>query len=155
MAAKDLITLARAKQDIQAIIDNTQDALLTTLITAVSDAIEKYCRRDFVSRVYDELYSGNGEPRLMLRQYPIISVQSVRYRPVTVLRIQNIDQATNQQARVSVTSTGLSLVRVASGVSTTDNSATFAGNVTLAAMANAVNALGNGWNAQAVGDSND
>jgi hypothetical protein len=42
MAAKDLITLARAKQDIQAITDASQDALLSTLITAVSDAIEKY-----------------------------------------------------------------------------------------------------------------
>jgi hypothetical protein len=155
MAAKDLITLARAKQDIQAITDNTQDALLTTLITAASDAIEKYCRRDFVSRSYDELYSGNGELRLMLRQHPIISVQSVRYRPVTVLKIQNTDQATNQQARVAVTSTGLSLLRVASGVSTTDNSVTFAGNPTLTAMANAINALANGWSAQVVGDSND
>jgi len=96
--------------------------LLATLITDGSDAVEKLCRRDFVARSYDELYSGNGEPPLFLQQYPIISVESVRYRPVTVLKIQNTDQATNQQARGAVTSTGLSLMRVASGESTTDSS---------------------------------
>src|SRR5262249_54193226 len=35
---------------------------------------------------------------LFLRQYPIVSVQSVRYRPVTVLKFINNDVATNQQA---------------------------------------------------------
>jgi hypothetical protein len=45
MAAKDLITTARAKQDIQAITDRSQDSLIATLITASSDGIEKYFRR--------------------------------------------------------------------------------------------------------------
>jgi hypothetical protein len=152
MAAKDLITLSRAKQDIQSITDSSQDSLLSTLITAASDAIEKWCRRNFVSKAFDELYNGSGDRRLLLRQYPIQSVQSVRYRPVTVLKITNT-QTANVQARVSVTSTGLTLVRVNAGVSTTDTSVTFAGNVTLSAVAAAVNALGNGWSAQAVGDS--
>jgi hypothetical protein len=93
------------------------DALLQTLLTAASDAIEKYCRRDFVSTAYDELYSGNGDRKRMLRQYPIVSVQSVRYRPVTVIKITNTDPI-NVQARVTVTSTGLTLVRVKDGVKT-------------------------------------
>ncbi len=152
MAAKDLITLSRAKQNIQSITDTSQDALLTTLITALSDAIEKYCRRDFTSKSYDELYSGTGDRRLVLRQYPIQSVQSVRYRLVTVLKITNTNQALNQQARVSVTASGLTLTRTASGVVSTDTSVTFAGNPTLESMAVAVNALGNGWQAQVVGD---
>jgi hypothetical protein len=149
MAAIDLITLARAKQDIQSIIDTSQDALLTTLITAVSRAIEKYCRRDFVQTTYDELYNGNGDRRLLLRQYPILSVQSVRYRPVTALKITN-SLANTPQARVSVTATGLTLVTITSGVTTTQT-VTFAGNLTLAALAAAVNALGNGWSAQSTG----
>jgi hypothetical protein len=74
---------------------------------------------------------------------------------VTVLKVQNTDTVTNQRATVTVTSTGLTLVRVASGVSSTDTSVTWAGNATLTAVANAVNALGNGWSAQVVGDSND
>jgi hypothetical protein len=152
MAAKDLIMLARAKQDIQAITDSSQDALLTALITAVSDAIEKYCRRDFTSKSYDELYSGDGDRRLFLREYPIQSVQSVRYRPVTAIKVINNNTGLNQRATAAVTSAGLTLTRVASGVTTTDTSVTFAGNPTLQAVANAVNALGNGWSAQVVGD---
>ncbi len=153
MAAKDLITLARAKQAIQSISDSSQDSLLNTLITALSDAIEKYCRRDFTSKSYDELYSGNGDRRLFLREYPLQSVQSVRYRPVTVLKIINNNTGLNQRATVAITSTGLALVRVASGVTSTDTSVTFAGNPTLQTVANAVNALGNGWSAQVVGDT--
>jgi hypothetical protein len=152
MAAKDLITLARAKQDIQSITDSSQDSLLNTLITAASEAIEKYCRRRFVSTAWDELYSGGGDRRLLLRQYPIQSVQSVRYRPVTVVKITNTTTA-NVQARVSVTSAGLKLTRVNAGVSSTDTSVTFAGNATLTLLVAAVNALGNGWSAQVVGDS--
>jgi hypothetical protein len=150
MAAKDLIALARAYQNLQGV--SGVDSLVSTLITAVSEAVEKYCRRRFVSQAYDELYSGTGDRRLLLRQYPVQSVQSVRYRPVTVLKVTNTTAA-NVQARVSVTSAGLKLVRVNAGVRTTDTSVTFAGNVTLSAVAAAVNALGNGWSAQVVGDS--
>ncbi len=150
MAAKDLITLSRAYQDLQGV--SGQDALLGVLITAASDAIEKYCRRYFLARAYDELYSGTGDRRMLLRQYPVQSVQSVRYRPVTVLKITNT-VAANVQARVSATAAGLTLTRVNAGVSTTDTSVTWAGNPTLTAVAAAVNALGNGWSAQVVGDA--
>ena len=89
MAAKDLITLTRAKQNIQSITDASQDTLISTFITAVSDLIEKWCKRRFVSTAFDELYNGTGDRRLLLREYPIQSVQSVRYRPVTVLKVIN------------------------------------------------------------------
>ena len=147
---RDLITLSRAYQNLQGVTG--VDALLQTLLTAASDAIQKYCRRDFVQTSYDELYNGHGHRRLLLRQYPIISVESVRYRPVTVLKITNTD-ANNVQARVSVTSIGLKLVRVNAGTKTTDTSVTFGGNATLTAVAIAVNALGHGWSAQVVGDA--
>jgi hypothetical protein len=152
----DLITLARAKYDIPESQGNTTyDSQISALITASSKLIQRYCRHDFVQTAYDELYNGNGQRRLLLREYPLVSVESVRYRPVTVLKIINNDTVTNQQARVSVTSAGLTLVRVASGVKTTDTSVTIAGNVTLQAVANAVNALGNSWSAQVAGDANN
>jgi hypothetical protein len=151
MAAKDLITLARAKQDIQSITDASQDNLLSALITAYSDAIEKYCRRRFVSTSYDELYDGNGDRRLLLRQYPIQSVQSVRYRPVTVLKIINNNTASIQRATVQVTATGITLTSVASGVTSTDTSSTYASFPTIQGIANNINGLGNGWSAQAIG----
>jgi hypothetical protein len=151
MATKDLINLTRAYQALQGV--SSQDTLLGVLITAYSEAVEKYCRRRFVTGSYDELYDGNGERRLLLRQYPIQSVQAVRYRPVTVLKITNTIAA-NVQARVSVLSTGLQLVSVSAGVKTTVTSGlTFAGNATLSALVAAVNAVGNGWSAQIVGDS--
>jgi hypothetical protein len=153
MAAKDLITLARAYQELQGV--SNQDSLLGTLITACSDAIEKYCKRRFVSTSFDELYDGNGDRRLLLRQYPIQHVKSVRYRPVTILKVVNNNTSQNQQARVWVTSTGLQCWRMASGVATTETLLTWASYPTLSALAAAVTALGNGWSGQAVGDSND
>src|SRR5262249_30018507 len=100
-----------------------------------------------------ELYNGNGDRRLLLREYPILSVESVRYRPVTVLKIINNAPSTNQQARVTVTNIGLTLMRMASGVKSVDTSCTWTAHPTLTALASAVNALGSGWSAQVVGDS--
>ena len=149
MAAKDLITLSRAYQNLQGVTN--QDALLGVLITAISDAMVKYCRRDFVSFTYDELYNGTGDRRLFLRDYPIQSIQSVRYRPVTVLKIINNNYPNDPIARVLVTNSGLTLTRVHNGATVTDGTPTFAGNATVAALANAINALGNGWVAQSQG----
>lgn len=147
----DLITTARAKISLPN-ATSADDATINTLLSAASRAIQRYCRRDFAATTYDELYHGSGERRLLLRQYPLVSVQSVRYRPVTVLKITNTNTTLNQQARASLTSTGLSLFRSASGVASTDTSVTFASNITLTALANAINTLGNGWSAQVVGD---
>jgi hypothetical protein len=153
MATKDLITLDRAKLNIASITDNTQDGLLQALLTAASDAIQKYTRRDFIQTTYDELYSGNGQRQMLLRQYPLAAVQSVRYRPVTVLKITNTDP-TNVQARVQVTNIGLSLIAVKNGVKTTNTAVTFAGNPTLTACGVAINALAaQGWQAQVIGDA--
>jgi hypothetical protein len=142
----DLITSARAKYNLNnRTTTANEDTTLAALVTACSKAIEKYCRREFTSTQHDELYGGNGQRRLLLRQFPVISVQRVAYDPTTVLMVTNTS-ASNQRATVSVTSTGLSLTRVASGVSSTSTVA-FAGNATLTAVKDAVNALGNGWSA--------
>jgi hypothetical protein len=153
-AAKDLISLAFAKEHIQTITDNSHDTLLGDLITALSDGIEKWCRRDFTSKSYDELYSGSGDRRLILRQYPIQSIASVRYRPVTVLKIINNNTGLNQQARVQVNSVSIVLTRVSAGVTNTDVCG-FGAYPTLTQLAAYITSLGNGWSAQAQGDSND
>jgi hypothetical protein len=57
---QNLIDLERAKRGIQSITDDSQDALLGVLIAAASDAVQKYCRRDFSVRSYDETYNGDG-----------------------------------------------------------------------------------------------
>jgi hypothetical protein len=151
MAAKDLITLARAYQEMQTVTETSgTDAIVGPLITACSDAIEKYCRRRFLSHFYDELYNGSGDKRLLLRQYPIQSVQSVRYMPVFVCQVGNFNTSQNQQARVSITSTGLQCWRMASGVAFTETLLTWASYPTLTALMNAVTALGNGWQGQVI-----
>lgn len=145
----DLITSARAKQAIaQGSFTSAENTAIASIVTAVSDAIRRFCRREFDSQSFDELYNGSGRRRLLLRQFPILAVSRVAASPTTVLRITNTSSS-NQRATVAVTSTGLSLTRVASGSSSTDTSITWAGNATLAAVANAVNALGNGWSATA------
>lgn len=149
----DLITLSTAENYISTASPNT--TLLASLISNVSQAIVRYCKRDFVSTFRDELYNGNGVRRLCLRHFPIISIQSVRYRPVTAIKIINNDTATNQQARAQIIGTGIQLTRTASGVAITETLIDFASHVTLIACANAINALGNGWAAQVVGDSVD
>jgi hypothetical protein len=152
MAWNDLITNARALYNLPASPNNT---VVNSLITACSWAITRYCKRQFVQQTYDELYNGNGQRQLVLRNYPLLSVQSVRYRPVTVMKLTN-NLAANVQARVSVLSTGLKLVSVSAGVTTTVTTGlTFAGNVSLTALAAAVNAVGNSWSAQVVGDANN
>jgi hypothetical protein len=153
----NLIDIERAKRAVQAVTDSSQDPLLGVLVAAYSDAVVKHCKRDFSLRTYDELYDGNGDRRLLLRQYPIQSVQAVRYRPVTVLKVINNATSTNQQARVQVTATGIRLQTVASGIVTNvpDTTLSFAAYPTLAALAAAITGQGNGWSAQAVGDGND
>lgn len=144
----DLITLDRARQNLPSSV-NADEPQIATLITAASQAVQRWCRRDFNSTSYDELYHGSGERLLTLRHYPIISVESIRHDAVAVMTITNTSSS-NQQARVSVTNSGLSLKRVASGVAT-PNTLTFAANVTLSALKTAVDALGNGWSATVVG----
>src|SRR5262249_23485546 len=141
--------LDTARQHLPNSVDSDEPAI-AAMITAASRAIQKYCRRGFASDTYDELYNGNGDRRLILRQFPIIGVQSLRYRPVTVLKIQN-NFANTPIARVAVTSTGIVLTRTTSGVAITDATLTFASNVTVLALQNAVNALGFGWTAAGAG----
>jgi hypothetical protein len=145
----NLITAARALYN----LDNrattaAEDDTIDALIAAVSAAIERYCGRPFASAAFDELYDGWFHRDLMLERFPIVSVERVAFAPVAVLRIQNTSAA-NQRATVQVASTGLTLTRVASGVSSS-STVTFAGNVTLSAVAAAINALGNGWSASVI-----
>jgi hypothetical protein len=147
----DLITLARAKYNIYRATTSAEDTTLTELIKTCSSAIEKYCRRQFDSQEFDELYPGNGSDTLTLRHFPIVKVTRVAFDPTTVLTVKNTSTSTHQRATARVTATGLELIRVSSGTVTTDTSITWAGNATLSAVASAVTALGNGWLGQVKG----
>jgi hypothetical protein len=146
----DLITRSRVLSNLNDLSTTTaEDRTLDLLIRACSRAVQKYCRRDFALANYDELYSGSRDRNLLLRQYPVVAVDRVATCPTGVLRITNTSSV-NQRAAVQVTSLGLTLVRVASGATTTDASITWASSATLSAVASAVTALGNGWSASVV-----
>lgn len=144
MAANDLITRTRAYQALQGV--SSVDTLIDTLVTAASDAIHKYCGRNLYDQTYDQLYDGDV-PELILREYPVQSVTWIRdcYRPV--LDVIQTDPSTNQRATVQVTSTGITLIRVASGTVTTDTTVVFATYATLQDVVTAIAALGDGWSA--------
>jgi hypothetical protein len=145
----DFITRDRALSNLNNLdASSDENTTIGALITAVSAAIENYCWRTFEVADYDELYPGNDRRELVLRNYPILSVERVAFAPTPVLRVTNTS-ASNQRATVKVTATGLELIRVASGVATTSTIA-FGSQPTLTALATAVTALGNGWSAAVI-----
>lgn len=151
MTTPNLISRERAKLNLPSAVAG-DDRTIDALIGAVSSAIQKHCRRTFALQRYDEVLDGTPQDVLILKEYPLQAVESVRHSPYTVLTVQNTSTTTNQQARVAVTSTGLELTRVASGVMTRDTTVTFAANLTIAALAAAVVALGASWTATATTD---
>jgi len=140
--------LDRARQAIPA-MEPDADHIVEPLLEAASAAIERHCNRAFESGSHSEFHNGNGGNGLMLDNFPITAVSRVSARPTAALQIWNTDDTTNSRASVAVTSTGLELVRVASGVTTT-SSLTFADHPTIVAMQGAINALAAGWEAVVV-----
>jgi hypothetical protein len=150
----NLITAARTLYNLDnRTTTSAEDDTLDALIAAVSKSIENYCWRTFAVTTYDELYPGNGRRELVLRNYPTVSIERVACAPTPVLRVTNTS-ASVLRATVKVTATGLELIRIASGVSTT-NTILFADQATLTALASAVTALANGWSASVIDSSHN
>jgi hypothetical protein len=149
-----LISAAYAKQALQAEAEfsSAEDDIIDDLIAGVGNAIERYCKRQFDSQTFDELYDG-GSDEILLRQYPVQGITSVRCNPTPVLEVQNTLTSTNQQALIEVRATLVALTKVASGSSSTDTTAVFATYPTLAALATQITAVGSGWTARAVGSA--
>lgn len=142
----DLITRARALRYLAGLTSPSalENTLIDSLILACSQAIERYCGRQFHPREYDEVVDGLGQRELLLRNYPVLAVERIAYGPVGVLTIINTDPDTYQRARVQVTDDGLTLTRVASGVTSKDE-LTFADYPTLSDLKSAINLLAHGW----------
>ena len=60
---------------------NVNAATLAAVISAASDAIQRYCRRSFTPAAYTELYDSPNRPYLMLRQTPVLLLNSVTWYP--------------------------------------------------------------------------
>jgi hypothetical protein len=164
--AQDLIdpaTLAEALAAGGFALTAAQTAASAMFITDASKLICRTAGRYFALTAYDEVRQplpgqpDKGEPDCVFLAYPPVqSVTRLAGGRTTALTVSNTDTATNQRAtaafaftgdpEITVTRTGLTLTRVASGVATTGALA-FAVYPTVAALAAAVVALGGGWSA--------
>lgn len=84
MAVGDLTTLDHVKAWLG--INNTNsDALLARLITAASRFVLGYLQRDTLAQeMYNEIYDGYGNNFMMLRQWPVIALESIEYYGVSI-----------------------------------------------------------------------
>ena len=142
----NLISLARALNNITSVTLNaTEQNSLANLITAVSRAIKRYTRRDFILSTYDEYYNGNGDRRLLVRQYPIQSITRVGYGPYSVMRVSNSNNY--PRATAATNSTGMTLFYIDNSGNPNSTTLSFSNYPTISTLATAINALGNGWSA--------
>lgn len=57
--------------------DKSQDALLARAVNAASDAIRRYCGRDFARAEMTEHLTGRGSPALLVSLSPVVSVDAI------------------------------------------------------------------------------
>ena len=78
----DLISSEYA-QSVSAAVANAPAAMTAAAISAVSRRIVQYCRRDFIPNRYLELYDAPRSGQLMLRQTPVMALNSVTLMPTS------------------------------------------------------------------------
>jgi len=85
MAAPDLCALADVKTWLQIPSGTTtDDALLSALITQVSQWVDSYCNRNLAQATYTEVRDGKGGTRKMIKNYPIQSITTVKIGSVII-----------------------------------------------------------------------
>ena len=75
----DLTTTAKVKSYL-GVTSTTYDTLLADLITSISAQVETFCGRQFSRGTFTEYYDTNGETKIFLPNYPVVSVTSVKYQ---------------------------------------------------------------------------
>lgn len=79
----DLTTLSRLKTYLP--VGSDSDELLSYLISAASQAIQRYTNRDLLQATYsNEMRDGNGSTRMLLRQFPAQALTLVQIDDVTI-----------------------------------------------------------------------
>ena len=92
MAFGDLTTLGEVKawlQTGQASFPDTDDILLTRLITAASQFIQKWLNRNIASADWHEVRDGNGGQRLTFGNFPVTAVLSLSIDGIEIPPAQN------------------------------------------------------------------
>jgi hypothetical protein len=58
--------------------DYSKDNLIERNINSASSMVSKYCNRKFIADTYSEFYKGSGRQKLVLNQYPVNAITSVK-----------------------------------------------------------------------------
>ncbi len=152
-APPDLVTGPYAAQLLASLaLTPAQLEMIPTLITAASNAIRSWCNRNFAQAVYIEDCPVELNGTIRLKNPPINQITRVQAQPTPVLTV--INPSTSVQAArcyFTVTGdvtggqtiTGLTLMSVSSGVSTTTPIA-YTANETISGLAAAIGAV-SGW----------
>ena len=78
-APGDLATVANVKAWLGGSTDSTNDTVLQTLVTAASAWLVNYLSRNILSASYIETRRGTGNDSIVMRNYPITAVASVKW----------------------------------------------------------------------------
>lgn len=79
LVAYALVSLSEIKEALD-ISTTEHDAKLNGYINRATDIIETYCKRRFLTQVYtEEIYNGGGQ-YLQLRNFPVTSLGSIKFR---------------------------------------------------------------------------
>ena len=147
----------------------TQIEFLPNTITAASNAVRRWCGdRDFIQQNYVEEYQVSLDGTVMLNQPPNW-INRIQSGPATVLTVTNASSSVqeayingsftgdsttvsvnpiNGQAVPGPTLSGWNLNAISNGTLSTI-SVPFTANMTINALASAINAVGSGWSAYA------
>ena len=147
-ASGDLIPVASTSALLQANEQtlNYQDVtLIESLIDAVSDAIEKYCGRNFASATYREWLQGDSN-ELLLRNPPVTAIRRLATGRASALEVEDVSTS-DLRATVEVQDNQMVLTRIDSVGAVAASTLTFASNLTASLLVTAINAIGANWSA--------
>ena len=140
-----LTTLAKLKRYLHT-TSSADDTILTEIINAVSDRIERECGRKFKARDYRERYSGSSDEFIILNNRPLIYTDRAAYGNEQAISVS----ATGfLRATVQVYESGVRTFTVSTAGAEVSTNSTFASNLTASDMATTINAL-SGWTASAI-----
>ena len=108
--------------------------------------VRSYCDREFTVASYKERYNGDGSNQLVLRQSPVTQITRLSLWPAYCIRVCNRLKTTN--ATVSCFADSLILTK-----DYVDTTLLFVTYPTYGELCDAINALGNGWEAAMVSDT--
>lgn len=151
VTAYDLTTATKAKRFLR-ITGTDDDTLIGELIDSATALIESICDRHIITRSYEELYDGNGDCYLYLKEYPVTAVSRLSVGHDQVLGIGcNATGVT----WASIRSDGTKLILIydtSAGVTTTNLS--YSTYTTITTLAAAIDAT-TGWETTSTGDFGD